>query len=112
MTTTEAEYIAAWQALQMVDHPAVRRFLEAHAARRRDTQASKPVIGTGGRTLRSGALWPFGAKKGTPIEECETKDLTWLRGVIAESVDDPDNAHWRARNVKLLAAIDAELETR
>jgi hypothetical protein len=55
---------------------------------------------------------PFGRTKGTPISEAETKDLNYIVGRLKEGLDDPNNSRWREKNSELLAAIEAELETR
>lgn len=63
-------------------------------------------------TSRSGQVVPFGKSQGVPIEEATTKDLRYLEGAIAGSVDDEGKAKWREKNVALLDAIRAELGTR
>lgn len=71
-----------------------------------------PVTGTGGKTLRSGQVVPFGRDKGVPIEEADAKSLQWLAGVMRESIADPSKEKWAAKNRALLDAIEVELETR
>ncbi len=83
---------------------AARAYAVAYEAQR---AAAKPV-----RTERSGQVVPFGKSKGVPIEEATTKDLRYLEGAIAESVDDESKAKWREKNVALLDAIRVELGTR
>jgi hypothetical protein len=57
-------------------------------------------------------LVPFGRSKGQPLSACEVKDLEWLRGAVAKSVDDPEKARWRDSNQAMLDAIEAEIERR
>lgn len=61
---------------------------------------------------RSGHVIPFGRSKGQPIEEVDAKDLTWVAGALRTSIDDETKSRWREANQALLAAIEAELETR
>lgn len=112
MTTVDAEYIAAWQALQRSSDPVARRFVEAARARDAARKASQPITGTSGKKLRSGVTVPFGRCKGQPIEEVNDTDLEWVRDRVFESITDPDKARWKSANTTLLAAIEAELETR
>lgn len=70
------------------------------------------VKGTNGKTLRSGAVVPFGRSRGLPIEEATKGDLQWVSGALRESIADPAKARWAPQNRELLAAIEAELETR
>lgn len=77
------------------------------------------VKGTNGKTLRSGAVVPFGRSRGLPIEEATKGDLEvkvaalqWVSGALRESIADPAKARWAPQNRELLAAIEAELETR
>ncbi len=120
-----AEQIAAWQRLtetaeawgKAKDDRQARNALHAVAMAYPKAFGSSDatpgaVKGTRGNTLRSGQVVPFGRTKGTPIEECETKDLQWLLGAVSESVDDESKARWREKNVALRDAIQAELETR
>jgi hypothetical protein len=82
------------------------------AARGGGAKPSGVVKGTGGRTLRSGKVIPFGRSKSTPIEEADAKDLRWVAGALRESIEDASKERWRTQNVELLSAIEAELETR
>ena len=73
---------------------------------------SGEVRGTGGRTLRSGKVIPFGRSKNVPIEEATTQDLQWVAGALKSSIEDPAKERWAADNRALLDAIENELETR
>lgn len=117
-----AEQIAAWQRLtetaaawtEAKEDRKARDALHHAAIAYGKATAPKPgvVTSAGGRTLRSGKTIPFGRSKGMAIEEAETKDLSWVAGALRESIDDPKKERWRADNVELLSAIEAELEGR
>ena len=55
---------------------------------------------------------PFGRERGVPLDQAQHGQLTWVRGVLAESIDDPTKSRWREANQRLLEAIDRELATR
>ena len=53
---------------------------------------------------------PFGRDKGKRLSEVD--DLSWLRRVVGKSVDDEAKQRFRAQNVALLDAIEAEIGRR
>jgi len=55
---------------------------------------------------------PFGRDKGVSITKVDLRGLRWLRDVVGESVDDEAKQRFRAQNIALLDAIEAELARR
>jgi len=60
----------------------------------------------------SETVLPFGRSKGVPIGEAKTPDLEWVAKAVRESLDDPERARFREKNLALLAEIEKELEMR
>ncbi len=55
---------------------------------------------------------PFGKQKSVPLKDASVDNLTWVRNAMAETLDAPEKAQWREKNVALIAAIDSELGCR
>lgn len=53
---------------------------------------------------------PFGRDKGKRLSEVD--DLSWLRRVVGKSVDDEAKQRFRAQNIALRDAIEAEIGRR
>jgi len=60
----------------------------------------------------SGYLILGGRNKGAPIEEASDKDLEFWIGRFEQTLDDPDKARFRDKNIIQLAAYKAELARR
>lgn len=110
-----------WQQLAAaaVNYAATRDMREAKALRdaaEADTRARwAERTGKGGESPKRGqgvVLMPFGKEKGVPINEADKRNVQWVRDRIAESIDEPGKERWRAQNVTLLEALDAELASR
>jgi hypothetical protein len=80
----------------------------------RDGLAAKSPTPTGSnpRNDPGRVIAPFGRQKGQYLDDIPDRDLRWLRGAVADSVEDPAKERWRGQNAELLAAIDAVLEDR
>lgn len=72
--------------------------------------------GKGGTTEKRGPkssiVLPYGKSKGVFLHEADAKDLRWVLSTTRENIDNPEKARWRAQNVELADAIEAELATR
>jgi hypothetical protein len=64
---------------------------------------------TPARTDDGEPVLSFGRNKGKRPSEVEQRDLEWYQRVLAENVDNPEKARWRADNERLLAAVEAAL---
>jgi hypothetical protein len=72
-----------------------------------DTTGTRAASGERAAVAGDGPTVRFGRDKGKRLSE--VADLTWYRRAIAENVDDPARAEYRANNEAHLAAIDAEI---
>jgi hypothetical protein len=54
----------------------------------------------------------FGSGSGKPLSELGARDLTWYAKALAENIEDPKRARFRADNEKKLAAIRREQQRR
>ena len=59
-----------------------------------------------------GAVVPFGRDKGVPLSAADAKTLSWLVTALQTSLDDPEKAKFRMKNLKDLTAVRAELARR
>jgi hypothetical protein len=55
-----------------------------------------------------GAVVPFGRDKGTLLSAASASTLTWLATALQTSLDDPEKAKFRTKNLKDLTALRAE----
>ncbi len=62
--------------------------------------------------VASGLVMPFGKTKGTPIAQCDDRDLKYLLRVLPESIADDAKSQWRTKNEELLAAVESEMSRR
>ena len=54
----------------------------------------------------------LGRSKGKTVGEASSDDLRWVSKFVGESLADPKKNHYRADNLKLIEAIEAELRNR
>ena len=59
----------------------------------------------------SGPTLPFGRSKGRPIATAPMSDVTWMLGVVTQSIDDPSKARFRDSNIKLAEALQARVDS-
>jgi hypothetical protein len=77
---------------------------------RAEFQAGARGGGTG--SSQADPVIRFGNAKGKRVSELSDPDLSWYQRAFTENVADPDKAKYRAANVTVLAALDAELARR
>lgn len=92
-------------------HSAAIAYAKARLADAVKPPARGPTPGTNGRGDEA-AVIPFGRSKGCLVSEADTKDLEFVRRVLAESIEDQAKARWAESNQKLLDAVEAELGRR
>lgn len=78
-----------------------------------DAEQDTPETHSAGTTKKpSGTILKFGSAKGKDISEVDGKSLGWYRGVLAQSIVDPEKRRFRKANEELLNAINAEIKHR
>ncbi len=61
---------------------------------------------------KSALVLPFGRAKGKSISDATRAELIWVHAKVMETINQPDKAKWRAKNLELADGIDAELAAR
>jgi hypothetical protein len=84
----------------------------AEAASAPAPRAPAPASRPAPRPAASDVLVPFGRDAGRPLTEVDDKALVWLAGAVQKSIDDPERAQYRRKNIDLLAAVRAEQDAR
>ena len=111
-----------WAALEAaaIQYAASRDIFDGKALREAATADARAryieKTGKGGApeksTAKSSIVLPYGKEKGVSLHEAKTNNLQWVLSTTRENIDNPEKARYRAQNVELADAIEAELATR
>jgi len=111
-----------WAALEAaaIQYAATRDIFDGKALREAATADARAryieKTGKGGTTEKRGprseVVLPYGKEKGVLLHVASTGNLKWVLSTTRENIDKPEKARYRADNIALAEAIEAELATR